>query len=118
MLEVQLIQIQRLLNILDGVDAKYRIILADGTEYGTLQVEQKRTKKRQHLYPYGAVRKQYKAQVEKLAVGKAEIIASGGIDLNMLASSISAFANSKWGAGSVATKVMRDINKVQVVRIY
>ena len=118
MLEVQLVQIQRLLNVLDGVDAKYKIVLADGTEYGTLQVEKKRKKNRQQLYPYGTVRKQYKAYMENLAVGKAEIIPAGIIDVSVMASSISSFANTTWGAGSVATKVMRDINKVQVVRIY
>ena len=118
MLEVQLQQVKRLMNVLDGADAKYKIILADGTEYGTLQVDKKRTKNRQHLYPYGTVRRQYKSYMQNLAVGKAEIIPAGNIDVSVMASSISAFANTTWGAGSVATKVMRDINKVQVVRIY
>ena len=118
MLEVQKIQIQRLLNVLDGAGAKYKIVLADGTEYGTLQVEKKRTKNRQHLYPYGTVRKQYKSYLQNLAVGKAEIIPAGNIDVTVMASSISAFANQTWGAGSVSTKVMRSLNTVQVVRIY
>lgn len=117
MLEIQLDQVKKFTRVLDGMGAKYKIVLSDGTAFGDLEVASKRTRKRAPLYPYGSVRRQFKGIVDGLTVGKAAVIDGAHFDLNMLASNITAYSIGKWGKGAVSTKLMRDHNKVQVVRL-
>ena len=117
MLDIQKEQIVKLVKLLEGADAKFKIVLSDGTEFGTLEVAPLRTRKRAPLYPYGSVRNQFKSAVDNLDVGKAAIIDVAGFDIARVASNITAYTNVKWGAGSIATKSLRAQNKIQVVRL-
>lgn len=117
MLDIQLDQIKKLINVLEGIDAQYKIILPDGTQFGALEVTKKAERKRKPLYPYGSVRRQFKDIIDNLDVGKAAIIDAAGFDIARMASNITAYTNVKWGAGSIATKSLRSLSKIQVVRL-
>jgi hypothetical protein len=116
MLEIQLRKIEQLLTILDSVDAQYKIILADGTCYGDLMIQEE-IKRRPLVHPYGAVTKYVEPYLLPMNVGDALEIPANGYGLERVRSVACSCASRRWGNGSLTTYTNLDTDNVEILRL-
>ena len=118
MLEIQKQKIEQLIAVLSGVEAQYKIILPDGTEYGELTVSVEVEGKRRPLaHPYGTVTRYVQPYLLALEVGEALEIPAGGYGLERVRSVSCSCASRLWGNGAVTTYANADTDKVEVLRL-
>lgn len=113
--DIRMVPIQRAIRFLDGVGAEYKIILADGSEYGTLLAVKEG--KRKFLHPRGTVRNYYRPLIQHMKVGDVVSVPIGDFSFDSIQNGIGSFAGENWGNGSVITR--RDVEKrcIEVLRI-
>lgn len=116
MLEIQVRKIEQLLTILDGVEAQYKIILADGTTYGDLMIQEE-IKRRPLVHPYGAITKYVEPYLLSMNVGDALEISSNGYGIERVRSVACSCASRRWGNGSITTYNNLDTDNVEVLRL-
>lgn len=116
MLDIQRKQIDKLVALLDAWGCKYKIVLDDGTELGTLEVMPER-KKAAPKYPRGSLTDYFLPYISGLRVGDVVSVPGDNYPLDVLRGSLSAWANHHWGTGAVTTYINRKSNTVEVLRI-
>ena len=113
--------LDRSLAILRAMDAKFIVVLPDGTQHaqGDLQlaVPDARKKRRAPSRPIGTVSAHYKPYIESLQVGQMAEVPYGEFVPESLRGGISAYCNSHWGKGSAVTALHPVKNVVEVLRL-
>jgi hypothetical protein len=66
---------------------------------------------------HGAITNHYRKKISTLQVGNTAFIPQGEFDIDVLRSSISSYTVKHWGRGAANTTIIREKNKVKVVRI-
>ena len=93
---------EKAIALLNASGAQFKVIFADGTEYGDLEVVTQKKHKRKVTLPYGTLQSLYKPYVDEMQVGGvaqlpiAEAVALGA-SANALRSAATAYASTKWG---------------------
>lgn len=113
--DVRTIAIQKAMRFLDSVGAQYKIIAADGSEYGDLIVV--KAAKRKLVYPLGAVRNYYKPMIENMKIGDVVSVPIGEYGFVRIQNGIGSFAGNHWGNSSVITRQDLENNCVEVLRV-
>jgi hypothetical protein len=116
MMQVQQIALDRALKSLDVLGAQYRVILPDGSSYGTLEVMPER-KRAARSFEYGEITAYFLSQVESMQPGDCISISGDKFGPEQVRKTISAWAARHWGPGSVITSVTREANIVEVLRV-
>lgn len=110
---------EKAIALLTASGAQYKVIFADGTEYGDLEVVNKKHKRKVTL-PYGTLQNLYKSRVEETEIGGviqlqiADAVALGS-NANSLRSAATAYASSKWGNNSYMSTITDKY--VEILRI-
>jgi hypothetical protein len=114
-LDVKAMALQRSLQILNSLGARYKVITDDGAEYGDLKVNY--STRKPSRYPLGSIRNYYGPIIKDMQVGDVKEVGVAQFDLDTLQSGIGSFAGRLWGNGSIVTQ--RDFEKkcIQVFRI-
>ena len=121
MLDIQKIAIARLIKALDGADASYKIILPDGTEYGTLETKPVKVKKpkgsRASPYPRGELSGYIQPFLADLAAGGVAAIPYGKYPGTLLAARCYSFAFDSWGKGNAMGSRNDKTKTVEIMRL-
>jgi len=118
MLDIQKKAIEQFQEVLIKAGAKYKIILEDGTQYGDLEVVEKKViKRRSSLLPFGTISNYFKPYVEELTVGDVVSIPFDKFDPETLRGSVASWAVYKWGKGATTTMLNHESNQVEVLRL-
>ena len=118
MLDIQKKAIEQFELVLIKAGAKYKIILEDGTQYGDLEVVEKKViKRRSSLLPFGTLSNYFKPYVANLDVGDVVSIPIDKFDPETLRGSVASWAVTNLGKGSVTTMVNHKLNQVDVLRL-
>lgn len=104
MLDIQKTAIARLINALEGAKANYKIILPDGTEYGTLETKPVKAVKpkgtRASPYPRGELRNYVQPFLSGMGVGDVVVIPYGKYPGSLLATCCYSTSFDCWGKGN------------------
>jgi hypothetical protein len=120
MLDIQKTAIVKLVSALDGVKAQYKIILPDGTEYGTLEVKPSKVIKegsKASPYPRGELKAYVTSFIGTLPVGEAAVVPYGRYEGVFVAASCSSTAHALWGSESYMCARKDHNNCVEVLRL-
>lgn len=118
MLEVQKIAFTRLISVLSSIKAEYKIILPDGTEYGTLEVSKKGADKpaKVRLYPHGDRSNYMNAILGGMSPGDVISIPTDVYPIEILAQAAATQAHRLWGKGNSICRRSSDKTSVEVMR--
>lgn len=121
MLDIQKIAIAKLINVLDGAKASYKIILPDGTEYGTLETKPvKKTKPkgtRASPYPRGELAGYIQPFLAGMAAGDVVVIPYDKYPGPLLAARCHSAAFDSWGKGNVMGSRNDKTKTVEIMRL-
>lgn len=117
MLDIQKAAIAKLVAALNGVQAQYKIILPDGTEYGELEVEPVKKKGHGYLYKRGETAVHYKPFLENIPVGGVAVIPYDRFDPATLAANCYSYAWTLWGKGNSMGSRNDKTGMVEVMRL-
>lgn len=121
MLDIQKIAIAKLINALDGAKASYKIILPDGTEYGTLETKPVKASKlkgtRASPYPRGELSAYIKPFIADLAVGGVAVIPYDKYPGSLLAARCYSAGFDLWGKGNVMGSRNDKTKTVEIMRL-
>lgn len=118
MLDIQKKAIEQFQEVLVKAGAKYKIILEDGTQYGDLEVAEKKViKRRSSLLPMGTISNYFKPFVEQIEVGDVVSIPFNSFDAETLRGSLASWAVTNWGKGTTTTMVNHKTNQIEVLRL-
>jgi hypothetical protein len=117
MKDIQLKELQRAIKFIDALGCAFKIITADGQEFGALEVKAVKDRKRGPLrYPYGEIAKFYKPQLNLAAeIGDVQEIAVGKFSPEDIRSGVCSLLSKEWGKDSYTTS-MTDVS-VEVLRV-
>lgn len=109
---------QKALAVIKASGAQYRIVMPDGTHYGTLPytAPQPEKKRRNLRHPYGALKGHYFPYVKDLQPGGYVEVPWGAFLPGPLMSAISAWGCHLWGTGKIITAINRDKKCIEVMR--
>ena len=120
MLDVQKKALVRLIAVLSSLQAKYKIILPDGTEYGTLEVKATKPerKTREKIYPHGERAAWASALIGHMQPNDVLSIPVEGSGYKPLVArqAITATAHRLWGVGNYITCLNEGSTHVEVMR--
>lgn len=104
---------------LAALNAKFKIVLADGTEFGELEVIKPKKYTRTYSVRKGAYSEVYKKYVESIQVGQTVKIdvKAHGFDANGFLSSFAAAMGRRHGSGSYKGLVNEKTGFVEMLRI-
>lgn len=108
--------VEKAVKLLDATGSSYKVITADGTEYGKLEVVPPRKRKINTDREYGAIRKYYDRFVKYDAqIGDVfEIPVSQGFTAEEIRGGVCAKLTGHWGKGTYTTAIVED--RVQILR--
>jgi len=113
------VMLKKALATLNASGAQYRIIMPDGTHYGTLPYAEPKPerRKRQLRHPYGVMRAYYLPIVGDIQVDQCIDVPFGNFLPGPLSSGISAHFCHSLGKGKVTVAINRDKKCVEVLRV-
>jgi hypothetical protein len=121
MLDIQKTAITKLINALNGVEASYKIILPDGTEYGTLETKPvKKTKPkgtRASPYPRGELSGYIMPFLSDVPVGGVASVPYDKYPGALLAARCHSAAFDSWGKGNVMGRRNDKTKTVEIMRL-
>ena len=119
MSHVSEVALNRALAMLNAINAKYKVILPDGTEHGELVVVQpkQRGKRQKGPYEYGALRNYFVPIIKDMKAGDACEIPFDKFDKERLRGAISGWSVHHWGKGSNITTINNDRKCVEILRV-
>ena len=117
--ELQLNQVKKLTTLLDSIGGKYKVILPDGEELGTLECKPVKEKKsRGSLYARGETAAYYVPFfAADIPVGYVVEVPYGRFDKATLAGNIYSYAHTLWGKGNATGQRNDKKGVVEVMRI-
>ena len=104
------VAIQKAIQILTNMGCQFRIITADGKEFGEI----KKRKKRVLLQPHGTLVKYFKEYLGNLQPGQKTIVPKNNNISIRLQSAICSWATTNWGKETYATTIIG--NEIHVLR--
>lgn len=116
MLDIQMKHIKSWTAVLDKWGAQYKIVMPDGTEFGTLDVVVKKRKRTAGPHPYGTLQAYFKPLLEDMTLGDVVVVPFDAFEGERLRSAISAWGAVCWGKGSCSTYINREEQTVEVMR--
>jgi len=121
MLDIQKTAIAKLIKALDGAGANYKIILPDGTEYGTLETKPvKKTKPkgtRASPYPRGELHNYVQPFLADVPVGGVAVIPYDKYPGPLLAARCHSAGFDSWGKGNVMGSRNDKTKTVEIMRL-
>jgi len=116
--DIQKTALTRLLSVLTGLKAEYRINLPDGTTYGTLEVKPAVTRAtpRKAAYPHGERSTYMQAMLGGMQPGDVATISNDPYPQKIAAASASSTAHRLWGAGNYIVQRNADGITTEVLR--
>lgn len=111
---------KRALATLDASGAQYRIIMPDGTHFGTLpyaEPKPEKAKRRSLKHPYGTLRTYYLPFVENIKPNECIEVPGGPFLIADLAGAISSYFCTKLGNGKVTVARNNKKGVVEVLRV-
>ena len=120
MLDIQKTAIARLINALNGAGADYKIILPDGTEYGTLETKLVKVKKaamRASPYPRGELSAYVRPFLVGTPVGGVASVPFGKYESTYLATCAYREAFGAWGKGNCMGTRNDKTQTVEIMRL-
>lgn len=113
--------IQRTANMMDKNGIQYKIIMPDGTEYGSLVTAPqgltnggKPRQRKGAIYGHGVLADHIAPYMDNLQSGEVAVIPLNGYDVTSVASAVSGRAHNKWGNGTYTTH--RTPTAVEIMR--
>ena len=121
MFDIQKTAIAKLINALNGAGADYKIILPDGTEYGTLETKPvKKTKpksSRASPYPRGELHNYVQPFLADIPVGGVAVIPYDKYPGPLLAARCHSAGFDSWGKGNVMGSRNDKTKVVEIMRL-
>jgi hypothetical protein len=118
MLDIQKTAIAKLINALNGAGADYKIILPDGTEYGTLETKPVKPKSsRASPYPRGELAGYIQPFLAGMAAGDVVVIPYDKYPGTLLAARCYSAAFDSWGKGNVMGSRNDKTQTVEIMRL-
>ena len=120
MLHVQQEALKRLINTLNGMQAQYKIILPDGTEFGDLRIappEEPKRKRSRSSFPIGALQKYFQPILEGLKPGQSVEIPADKFPLESLRGAMTAWAGKTWGKNTFISHANKDKGVVEFLKM-
>jgi hypothetical protein len=111
---------KKALNIINASGAQYRIIMPDGTHFGTLPYAEPKPEKaprRKLKHPYGALRAHYLPFVADIKPGECIDVPCGPFTVADMQGAISSYFCAKLGNGKVTVARNRERKCVEVLRV-
>jgi hypothetical protein len=115
--DVRTVALSRAIQLLDSIGCRYKVITADGAEYGVLEAVEPKNRKAPSRYPHGAVRDYIRTIVGSMNVGDVAHIPVAEFDLETLQNGACSFAAQQWGAGSAITRLDRAAARIEILRV-
>ena len=112
-MSIKELALQKAIAMLQGANAKYKIVDEEGKEYSNF-VE---SKKRRSEFPFGSITNHLKPYIEDMSVGQLVEIPAMHFPLESLQSTTTAWFCTNVGKGSCMTAINRDKNVVEVIRL-
>ena len=112
-MSIKELALQKAIAMLQGANAKYKIVDEDGNEYSNF-VEQR---KRKSMFPLGSITNHLKPYIENMSAGELVEIPGAEFPLESLQSTTTAWFCTNVGKGSCMTAINRDKNVVEVIRL-
>lgn len=94
------------IKLLDAINAKYAIVDPDGKQHGSLEVVNKKKKKRP-TYEYGTVAAHVKGYMQNALINTKIVVPFNNMHKEVVRSAICSYANKLWGNGSYTTHVTK-----------
>ena len=121
MLDIQKTAIARLINALEGAKASYKIILPDGTEYGTLETKPVKVKKpkgsRASPYPRGELAGYIMPFLEGMAAGDVVVTPYSEYPGSLLAARCYSAGFDLWGKGNCMGSRNDKTRNIEIMRL-
>jgi hypothetical protein len=121
MFDIQKTAIAKLIKALDGAEASYKIILPDGTEYGTLETKPVKVKKpkgtRASPYPRGELKNYVEPFLADIPVGGVAVIPYDKYPGPLLAARCYSAGFDSWGKGNVMGSRNDKTQTVEIMRL-
>jgi len=119
--DIQKTALNRLLSVLTGLKAEYRINLPDGTTYGTLEVKTPdaptEKAKRKAAYPHGERATYAQALIGNMMPGDVLSIDNFAYPQKIVAATLSSTAHRLWGTGSYVVQRNADGIHTEIMRL-
>jgi hypothetical protein len=114
-IDVKTAALNRAVQLLVSLGAQYKIITADGAEYGELVAAAPKNGAR---YGYGVLRDHCRSFMETMNIGDVANVPWDGFDVDSVQASVGGYAYDKWGAGSVMSTRGTGNSTIEVMRVY
>lgn len=116
MQNVQRMKFEQAIKVLDLVGAKYKIVLPDGEEHGTLKIAEEKKPTKRNLPSYGHLetRRFFMPFVKNMEAGDVTVIDCAQYDKRVIARDISSYFCNALGGGTVSVLADPHENKVEV----
>lgn len=118
MRDIQRKELERAVRFIEALGCKFKVITAEGEEFGTLEVKPEVDPKHRKAseYPYGELTKWYRPFIDfDAAVGTVQLIPVGKYPHHTIRSGVCATLTKAWGKDNYTTAVTGDM--VEVLRI-
>ena len=110
--------IARAVEMLNASGAQFKVISPDGTEFGKLEVLAE--KQKTFRFKRGEIRMIYSSALESLKVGEVATIKNPDptkYDVEDIRGSAAAWAGKNWGNDAHTSRIDRDFNLVEILRV-
>jgi hypothetical protein len=111
--------LNRALMTLKAMNAEYKVILPDGTQFGDLEVQVKpeRKKKRPCKYPRGTMQNYVREFMKDMAVGDLVEVPVGEFLITEVQTAVCNFSLFEWGKGCLTTAQNAEKNVIEAMRV-
>lgn len=114
LLSIHQVAVDKAIKLLDASGATYAIQY-NGQTYGTLEIKPPSSRPRR--YPKGETRAHYLPIIGELKVNEGAAVPISYFDPSILSSNISGYCVHNWGAGNAMTKINRENQTIEVLRV-
>lgn len=116
-MDIKELAISRAIAMLNAADAKYKIVMPDGREFGELEVKPPRIRKRSYRYPPGEMSAYWRPLVKDFEVGTVLSIPFGKFDGVHLRGTMSGYFTTTYGKGAVMTSINHETKTIECLRV-
>lgn len=110
--------IKQLLALEERAHIRFKVVTADGLEYGSLTIknDKNKKKKKSSLYPYGEIRQYILPFVQNITPDQVVSIPIGRYDLETVRGNTCSWCTGAWGKGTYSSTVDKEKRTVEIYR--